>query len=153
MGNLPRVSATLILLTVLAAGCGSSGASSPTASPTRAPTAPPRYTDRASGITVAVAHVVPHRGYALLSVSERNGGSTDYQSPSNIPFRDTSFGDPTSGSSAAACDADASLGPSLNYLTVSAHTTQRGWIRCDFPNSTRVIVLIWNNHIVGTFHL
>jgi hypothetical protein len=142
-----------VLLIALVAGCGSSGSSPPAATPTRAPTALPRYSDAASGITVAVARVLPSTGHALLYVSLHNNGATDYQSPTGVPFRDTAFADPNSGSSADACDADASAGPSLSYLAVAARTTQRGWIRCDYPTGARVFVLIWNNHIVGSFHV
>jgi hypothetical protein len=80
-----------------------------------------------------------------------NVSSKSYVSAASVPFRDTAFVEPTSGSTASACDSDQSLGTGLQYVTIPAHVTRSGWIRCDYPGTTRIFVLIWNGHVVGNF--
>ena len=143
---------SVALVTCVLAGCGSSAAT-PAPSVTPATTPKPVYVDRSSALSVAVLRVLAGKGHALLLVAMHNSGSSDYQSPSTVPFRDTSFVEPTSGSSAAACDSDISHGPGLDYLSVPAHGTHNGWIRCDYPSTSHIFVLIWQNHNVGAFRI
>lgn len=152
MASGPVTALQSAILVAIVAGCGSSKAvPAPTATP--AATAKPVYADKSSAVTVSVLSVVPSRTYALLHVTMRNLGPTDYQSPSTVPFRDTSFVEPNSGSSAAACDSDISRGAGLDYSSVPAHSTHTGWIRCDYPGTSHIFVLIWQNHNVGAFRI
>jgi hypothetical protein len=142
----------LLLVSLFAAGCGSSGGATP-ASPIPKRTALPHFTDRSAGITVSVTRAVSTRSHALLFIRMRNASSTSYVSAAPVPFRDTAFVQPTSGSTASACDSDESLGTGLQYATIPAHVTRSGWIRCDYPSSARIFVLIWNGHVVGSFRI
>ena len=141
-----------VLVVGILTGCGASAAT-PSPSATPAATPKPVYVDRSAGLKVSVLRVVTGKTFALLLVSMHNAGSTDYQSAATVPFRDTSFVEPTAGSSAAACDSDISRGTGLDYLSVAAHTTHTGWIRCDYPSTSHLFVLIWQNHNVGAFRI
>src|SRR5205085_2058227 len=109
------------------AGCGSSG-SSPPPSATPAATTIPVFRDAGSGITIAVKRVLAGRDHALLLLRMRNARPRRYETESSVPFRDTSYVEPTSGSSAGVCDSDQSHGFGLDYSSIPAHATHTGWI-------------------------
>jgi hypothetical protein len=142
----------LLALSLALTACG--GAAAP-------PTPKPKPTIKAPGVTDPTSHVSTtilraraHRGYILLYISMHNAGRTVF-APANAAqqFIDEALVEPNSQGTVGVCSADNSAGPGLQYGSVRARATNKGWLRCDYPNSTHVIAIFWLNHDLGNFRV
>ncbi|GAC1465350.1 MAG: hypothetical protein PVSMB1_15100 [Gemmatimonadaceae bacterium] len=140
------------LLLVLG-GCGTStSATPPTPKPTVAIAANGHYTDPTTGMTIRLGKIVIFNDHALLLVTMR-GGNRQFQLQDPVGFADSAIAQPTARGVPGSCGADDSRGSGLNFQTLPAGATHRGWIRCDFPTGSHVLIVGWMGHALGTYHL
>jgi hypothetical protein len=142
----------LLSLALVLAACGGSAAS-PTPAP-KPTVAPPGVTDRTSHVTTNILRTRAHSGYILLYVTMHNPGPRAF-APSNASqeFIDEALVEPNSQGTVGVCSADNSSGPGLQYGSVPARSTIKGWLRCDYPASTHVIAIFWLSHDLGNFRV
>lgn len=132
------------LFAVILAGCGGSAAG---------PSATATPGTRTGGVAVHTRRVVSAGDHAFLQMSLRNNGTTGFQPSGPAPLTNVAFSDPTKPGTPGPCDADSTRGPALQDQSIPAHGTRSGWIRCDYPRGTRILVLLWQNVEVGGYHV
>jgi hypothetical protein len=142
----------LLGLALVLAACGGSAASpTPTSKPT---VAPPGVTDHVSHVTTNILRTRAHRTYILLYITMHNPGARAFAPSSPTQeFIDEALIEPNSQGTVGVCSADNSAGPGLQYGSVAAHATNKGWLRCDYPASTHVIAIFWLSHDLGNFRV
>ncbi len=121
-------------------------------SPTAGQSSGHSVTDKASGVAVSVGQVVTLRDHTLMFVTMRNTSGSLFAPVSAQPqFAISSVAAVTSGTTLGPCDADSSRGTPLGFLSISAHTTHAGWLRCDYPTGARLFDLAWLGHDLGHY--
>ena|SRR5450759_3782784 len=138
------------LVLVLVVGCGSARVQSSTPLPSGSPTS---VALKGSVVSVQVNKIVPHSSFALLYVTLRNAGSRAFHPKTPFPFTGAGFITPISRPGVVTCDADLSQAHPLDYQSIAARTTNAGWIRCDYSKGSTVLVLLWQGHQIGGFHI
>jgi hypothetical protein len=149
---LRRPSLLCFLIAVALAGCGSSQApANPT--PTLPPVSTGSYADPATGITVSVRTVMAKRDHALLLLTMANHSKKLFTAPGGISFADSAVGEPGSHPVASGCSADETNGPGLDFGSVPAGVTNRGWIRCEYPAGSSIFIIAWMGHALSSYRI